>query len=860
MYNKKIEDVLDELSTRQEGLTTEEISKRNQKKNELERPKKESIVLKFIKELEDPLVIILIIAAVISLITSPSDWIESVIIVIVVLINATLGVFQESKAEKSLEALQKLTTPKTRVRRNGEVMLIDSVDVVVGDILVLEAGDFISADARIIKCTNLKVDESALTGESLPVNKKSDVIEEDSLAIADQKNMLFTSTYITDGNAEAVVTEIGMDTEIGKLAHILNETTKQKTPLQIRLEEVGKVIGILSIAICVIVFLLELFTTRVDGKFYILESFKTAVALAVAAVPEGLATVVTITLAIGVNKMAKQNAIIKKMPAVETLGSANIICSDKTGTLTINKMTVKKIYNEEIKTTDELTERDYDLVKYFAICCTAKETQKGYIGDPTEIALLELNKKVNNEYIYPQIIKELPFDSDRKMMSVLIEDGNRYLQITKGAPDIVLKRSLSASDQIAKITKANDQMADDALRVLGVGIRYYDEIPNELEEDNLTFMGLVGMIDPPRTEVKAAILKAKQAGLVTIMITGDQLPTAVAIGKELNILNDKSEAISSNELAKLSDEELSNQIEKYKVYARVSPLDKVRIVKAWQKKDMVVAMTGDGVNDAPALKCADIGCAMEITGTDVAKQAADMVLVDDNYTTIISAIEEGRNIYHNIKNVISYLLSSNIGEICTILFASIICIFGKELGVPLSPIHLLWINLITDTLPSIGLGMEKSSKDIMNQPPRSKNENIFQKELMIKILFEGILIGTITLIAYLLGERVDHMTGQTMAFLTLSTCQLFHAYNVKTDKRIFSKNILNNKTLNMSFIIGFLMQILVIYVPNINNNIFKLAPLDFSNLMICIGLALAVIIITNILSMLKNSHKSNNLQ
>lgn len=860
MYNKKIEDVLNELSTRQDGLTTEEISKRNQKKNELEKPKKESVVLKFIKELKDPLVIILIIAAVISLITSPSDWIESVIIVIVVLINATLGVFQENKAEKSLEALQKLTTPKTRVRRNGEVMVIDSVDVVVGDILILEAGDFISADARIIKCTNLKVDESALTGESLPVNKKSSAIEEDNLAIADQKNMLFTSTYITDGNAEAVVTEIGMDTEIGKLANILNETTKQKTPLQIRLEEVGKVIGILSIAICVVVFLLELFTTRVDGKFYVLESFKTAVALAVAAVPEGLATVVTITLAIGVNKMAKQNAIIKKMPAVETLGSANIICSDKTGTLTINKMTVKRIYNEEMKTTDELTEKDYDLVKYFATCCTAKETQKGYIGDPTEIALLELNKKVNNEYIYPQIIKELPFDSDRKMMSVLIEDGNRYLQITKGAPDIVLKRSLSTNEQIKEITKANDQMADDALRVLGLGIRYYDEIPSELEENNLTFIGLVGMIDPPRTEVKAAILKAKQAGLVTIMITGDQLPTAVAIGKELNILNDKSEAISSNELAKLSDEELSNQIEKYKVYARVSPLDKVRIVKAWQKKNMVVAMTGDGVNDAPALKCADIGCAMEITGTDVAKQAADMVLVDDNYTTIISAIEEGRNIYHNIKNVISYLLSSNIGEICTILFASIICVFGKELGVPLSPIHLLWINLITDTLPSIGLGMEKSSKDIMNQPPRSKNENIFQKELMVKILFEGILIGTITLIAYLLGERVDHMTGQTMAFLTLSTCQLFHAYNVKTDKRIFSKNILNNKTLNISFMVGFLMQIIVIYVPNVNSNIFKLSPLGLSNLMICIGLALAVIIITNILSLLKNKHKSNNLQ
>lgn len=565
MYKKKIDDVMTELGTRLDGLTTEEVSKRNQKKNELEKPKKESMILKFINELNDPLVMILIVAAIVSLITAPSDWIESAIIIVVVLINATLGVLQESKAEKSLEALQKLTTPKTRVKRNGEEIIIDSADVVVGDILVLEAGDFISADARIIKCTNLKVDESALTGESVPVTKRVTEIEEDNLPIADQKNMLFTSTYITEGSALAVVTEIGMDTEIGKLANLLNETTKQKTPLQARLEEVGKVIGIISIVICVLVFVLELFTTSQDGKFYVLESFKTAVALAVAAVPEGLATVVTITLAIGVNKMAKQNAIIKKMPAVETLGAANIICSDKTGTLTINKMTVKKIYNEKIKTVEEIDNTDSDLIKYFAICCTAKETPNGYIGDPTEIALLELNKKITDKYIYPEIIKEFPFDSDRKMMSVLIKDGNRYLQITKGAPDIILKNSNLSKERIDRVIRANDQMAEEALRVLGLGIKYYNQIPNELEETNLTFVGLAGMIDPPRVEVKAAILKAKQAGLVTIMITGDQLPTAVAIAKELNILTDKSEAISSNDLAKLSDEELSNQIEKYKV-------------------------------------------------------------------------------------------------------------------------------------------------------------------------------------------------------------------------------------------------------------------------------------------------------
>ncbi len=849
MYKEKIDSVLEKLSSSTTGLTTDEVNKRNQTKNELEKPKKESIFLKFIKEFNDPLVIILIVAAIISLIVEPSDWIESLIILIVVLINATLGVIQESKAEKSLEALQKLTSPKTRVRRDNQVIQIDSSGVVVGDILVLEAGDFISADARIIKCTNLKVDESALTGESLPVLKTSEEILKDDLAVADQKNMLFSSTYITEGTAEAVVCKIGMDTEIGKLASILNETTKQKTPLQIKLDEVGKVIGILSILICVVVFVLELFTTRVDGKFYILDSFKTAVALAVAAVPEGLATVVTITLAIGVNKMAKQNAIIKKMPAVETLGSANIICSDKTGTLTLNKMTVQKIYHQRIKETAEIEKDDYDLVKYFAICCTAKETPNGYIGDPTEIALLVLDKNINKTTAYPEIIKEFPFDSDRKMMSVLIKDGSRYLQITKGAPDLILKQTNASEIEKEQVTKANDQMALDALRVLGLGIKYYNEIPETLEETNLTFIGLVGMIDPPRVEVKAAIAKAKKAGLVTIMITGDQLPTAVAIGKELNILKDKEEAISSNELSKLSDEELDEKITNYKVYARVSPLDKVRIVKTWQKKDMVVAMTGDGVNDAPALKCADIGCAMEITGTDVSKQAADMVLVDDNYATIISAIEEGRNIYHNIKNVISYLLSSNIGEICTILIASIICIFGKELGVPLSPIHLLWINLITDTLPSIGLGMEKSDKDIMNQPPRSKFESIFKKELMFRILFEGLLIGVITLTAFLLGERASHQVGQTMAFLTLSTCQLFHAYNVKTNKKIFSKHVLNNKTLNLSFIIGFVMQVLVIYLPHINSNIFKLEPLSALNFAICVGLAVLMVIITNVLNL-----------
>lgn len=845
MYKKQIEFVLREVSSREEGLKNEEVKNRNQKKNELVSPKKESYFQKFVKEFKDPLVIILLLAATISLIVEPSDWIESIIILIVVLINATLGVIQESKAEKSLEALKKMTTPRTKVLRDNEIIEINSSDVVVGDILVLEAGDYVPADARIIRCTNLKVDESSLTGESEPSTKISSVINKEDLPIADQKNMLFSSTYITEGTAKAVTIKIGMDTEIGKLASILGETSSQKTPLQQKLDEVGKVIGILSIIICIIVFGLELLTTKQDGHYYILESFKTAVALAVAAVPEGLATVVTITLAIGVNKMAKQNAIIKKMPAVETLGSANIICSDKTGTLTINRMTVKKIYNQRIKEVDDIDLNDRELISYFAICCSARETINGYIGDPTEIALLELNKKINQAFEFPEIIKEYPFDSDRKMMSVLIKKENEYLQITKGAPDIILKNANLTNEEKEKIIQANDKMAVDALRVLGLGIKKYQELPTLLEETNLSFMGLVGMIDPPRVEVKAAIEKAKKAGLSTIMITGDQLPTAIAIGKELNIISNQSEAINAIELSKLTDDELFEKIEQFKVYARVSPFDKVRIVKAWQKKNMVVAMTGDGVNDAPALKCADIGCAMEITGTEVAKQAADMVLVDDNYTTIISAVEEGRNIYHNIKNVISYLISSNIGEICTILFASIICIFGKELGVPLSPIHLLWINLITDTLPSIGLGMEKSNDDIMNKPPRDKNEKIFNKELITKIVFEGILIGTFTLIAYIIGEQIDHSTGQTMAFLTLSSAQLFHAYNVKTNKKILSKGLFNNKTLNISFLIGFIMQGLVIYLPSVNN-IFKLSTLDISEVLICLGLSFIFILITNV--------------
>lgn len=843
-------------SDAEKGLDAAKVNESREKfgKNELEAKKKTPIIVKFFLEFKDLLVIILLIAAIVSLIVDPGEWVESAIIFAVVIINAVLGVYQENKAEKSLEALKNMSAPKCKVLREGRTDVIDSKELVVGDIIVTEAGDFIPADARILECSNFTVDESALTGESVAVTKNTGAIKGEDIPLGDKKNSVFSSTFVTNGRAKSAVTAVGMNTEIGKIAGMLQSGDDSQTPLQRKLAQVGKVIGILSIVICIVVFALEYF-----GGLGALDAFKTAVALAVAAIPEGLATVVTIVLAIGVGKMVKKNAIVKKLPAVETLGSTSIVCSDKTGTLTQNKMTVVEIFRGGIKKAEEADEKEGEMLRLFALCCDAKieKDENGgekRIGDPTETALIDANLKYGMDLSAYQRIGDLPFDSDRKMMTVVCKYEGGYVSITKGAPDVVLSRCEQGAET-ERGRAANDGMSDRALRVLGLAVKYFKEAPdvNEELEKDMQFIGLVGMIDPARPEVKAAIAEAKKAGIRTVMITGDHIKTASAIARELGILQDGQKAVASEELSRMSDQELFEHIEEYSVYARVAPKDKVRIVEAWQKKGKVVAMTGDGVNDSPALKRADIGCAMGITGTDVSKEAADMILTDDNFATIISAVKEGRGIYANIKKCVKYLLSSNIGEVITIFAASVISLFSSvAIGVPLLPIHLLWINLITDSLPAFGLGMDEPENGIMNAPPRDKNESFFAGNLGFHIALEGFFIGALTLAAYLIGNVAlgDHGVGQTMAFLTLSTCQLFHAFNVKSDRSLFNRGTLKNKHLNLAFVAGFALQMCVIYIPGLNS-LFKLTPLGLGNFAICMGLAASIMVIMEIYKLIK---------
>lgn len=841
------------------GLKEEQVLQNREKYgvNQLEEKKKTPMILKFLAEFKDPLIIILIIAAIISIVIDPKEWVESLIIMIVVLINAILGLYQENKAEKSLEALQKMTSATCKVYRDNSLQTIDTKDLVVGDIIYVEAGDSIPADARIIECSNLKIEEAALTGESVPVNKNADYIEEDDIPLGDRKNCLFSSTYVTNGKATAIVTSVGMSTEIGKIASMLSEQKEELTPLQCKLNKVGSVIGVMCLVICFVVFFLEMMTINWDWSRFA-DAFKIAVSLAVAAIPEGLATVVTIVLSIGVTKMSKQNAIVKKLPAVETLGSCNVICSDKTGTLTQNKMTVTKIYTDTIKEFDNLTNKDKEMILYFAICCDASiKTENGKIiriGDPTELALLDLNlvygKDVND---YKRLL-DLPFDSERKLMTTVIKVDNKYVAITKGAPDRVI--NLCTDNQTVKdnALDANKEMATNALRVLALAIKEFDEIPtvNDLEFD-MNFVGLVGMIDPARPEVKESIRIATKAGIKTVMITGDHIVTACAIAKELGILKDGDRAITSQELDTLSDEYLAEHIHEFSVFARVAPKDKVRIVEAWQKRDAICAMTGDGVNDAPALKKSEIGCAMGITGTDVSKEAADMILTDDNFSTIVSAVKEGRGIYDNIRKCVKYLLSSNIGEVLTIFIASILGVFGILHGddaTPLAAMHLLWINLITDSLPAFGIGMEEAEDNIMDKKPRSKKEGFFADGYIWRICVEGLIIGGVTLVAYLIGNLVlhNHVVGQTMAFLTLSTTQLFHAYNVKSHHSVFSAKSYKNKFMNFAFIVGFVLQVVVIYIPGISD-LFEFAPLTIVQFSVCIGLSLVMVVIQEIVKL-----------
>ena len=864
----KLEDVLKEHNVDPaQGLSSAEVEKSRELngKNALEEGKKQPLILKFLEQFKDVLIIILIIAAIVSVIVDPHEYIETIIIFVVVILNAVLGVFQENKAEKSLEALKKMSQPNCRVLRNGEITVVPSEDIVVGDIIYIEAGDFIPADSRIIEATELKVDESSLTGESLPVNKNNKELPEGDLPLGDQKNMLFSSTFATNGKGKAVVVATGMKTEIGKIASMLQTSKKEATPLQIKISQVGKIIGILCLVICAIVFAVEVGGGYLNleegqnvGEIW-LESFKTAVALAVAAIPEGLAAVVTIVLSIGVQKMVKHNAIVKKLPAVETLGSTNVICSDKTGTLTQNKMTVVKMYKSELKDIKEVKDDEALMLAYFAICCDARIEGDKRIGDPTELALLDVNNNIGTDISSWQRVLDLPFDSERKMMTTVIPYKDKYLAITKGGPDIVIGLSTNSGEELAKARKMNEEMANNALRVLALAVKEFKEIPakEDLEKD-MTFVGLVGMIDPARPEVKGSIALAREAGIKTVMITGDHITTAKAIARDLGILEEGKKAITSQELDLIDDDTLAKTIDDYRVFARVAPKDKVRIVDAWQKNDMVVAMTGDGVNDAPALKRADIGCAMGITGTDVAKQAADMILTDDNFSTIVESVKQGRGIYANIKKCIRFLLSSNIGEVITIFLVSVIGLFVPNLGVPLLAMHLLWINLITDSLPAFGLGMEEPEESVMKDKPRPKKESFFAGHIGFNIFFEGLYIGLITVIAYFIGHFLFHddNSGHTMAFMTLATAELFHAYNVKSEHSIFSKSTFKNKTLNIAFIIGLVLQLCVLYIPGINN-LFELKALGINEIAIVFGLAISTIVAMEIYKLIRRVIKSN---
>lgn len=855
-YHRSVEEVAKEFSTDlKNGLNDQQVEDHLTKYglNELEKVKKQPLIVRFLLQFKDALTLILIAAAIISIIVEPNEWIDSAIIVFVVVVNAILGLVQENNAERALEALEKMASPKAKVIRNGNILTIDANHVVPGDLLVIEAGDCIASDGRLVECFNLKVDESALTGESVPVDKTSDIMNLEEVPLAERHNMVFASCNVTYGRGIVLVTSTGEENEVGKIATMISQTKKENTPLQDQLDQIGKTIGVVCIIICIVVFGMEMF-----GGLTVFEAFKTSIALAVAAIPEGLATVVTVVLALSVQRMVKKNAIVKSLPAVETLGSTSVVCSDKTGTLTQNKMTVVKtyLYRHNIELIENCSQDTIPLLNYFTLCSdgtistvAGKEVS---VGDPTETALVKasLEKGFTKDALnkdYPRF-NELAFDSERKMMTVFVRHHGKIMSITKGGPDVVFARCQDLD--LEEVNRINETMSNDALRVLALGIRYWDEEPKELTSDvveqNLTFVGMVGMIDPPREEAKQAVAQAKEAGIRTIMITGDHIVTASAIARSLGILEPGYKAIMGDELTKMSDEDLAEHIEDYSVYARVAPEHKVRIVNAWKAKGKIVAMTGDGVNDSPALKAADIGCAMGITGTDVAKGAASMILTDDNFATIITSVKEGRGIFDNIKKDVQFLLSSNIGEVITIFGASLISfITPYEFGVPLLPIHLLWVNLITDSLPAFALGMEPTEKNVMKRKPRGKNEGFFSGGLGFTIAWQGLMIGVLTLIAYAIGNSQDHTVGMTMAFITLCGCQLVHSFNVKSSESILNRSLFNNPYLWGALAAGLLLQVVILAVPELSF-IFKLQPLNAVQWGICLALCLSTTVICEI--------------
>ena len=827
-HNTPQEALLQELSvTAEAGLSSQEAQRRLAEygENKLAEKKKKTNFQRFLEQFQDVMILILLLAAVVSFVVAcfghdPMEFFEPVLILLIVVLNAVLGMVQESKAEKALDALKNMSAPHARVLRDGREQVIDAAQLVPGDIIRLEAGDFIPADARLLKSAGLKSEESALTGESVPSEKDAAAQVEEKAPLGDRSNMVFSGCSVTYGTATAVVTGTGMNTEMGKIAGLLEGEKETQTPLQQKLAQLGKYLGFVALAACAVIFVVGL----ING-IPVLEIFMTAVSLAVSAIPEGLPAIVTIVLAIGVQRMVRKNALIRRLPAVETLGSASVICSDKTGTLTQNRMTLVRLWvdgQRELETVSaQNSQAARRLLQYGALCCDGSAVYKEdgteqHIGDPTETSILvaahkngmeqeELNRQ------YPRLA-ELPFDSDRKLMTSVNQIDGKIVAIVKGAFDVMAARCVSGDLEAAK--EKNDEMSRGALRVLAVGYKVLDKAPenpaSQELENGLTLMGLVGMIDPPRPEAKAAVATCRQAGIKPVMITGDHVVTASAIAKELGILGEDDKAITGAQLDAMTDQELDREVERISVYARVSPENKIRIVKAWQRKGQVVSMTGDGVNDAPALKAADIGCAMGITGTDVAKGAADMTLTDDNFATIVDAVREGRGIYANIKKVVGFLLGTNIGEVLTVFFAMLL--WHKT---PLLSMQLLWINLVTDSLPAISLGMEAVESDVMDHKPKPKDEGIFAHGLGVQVVLQGCMFAVLTLIAFVLGERWGGSleAGQTMAFMVLALTQIVQAFNMRSEHSLFAIGPFSNRKLNGAALLSLALVCLVLFTP-----------------------------------------------
>lgn len=861
-YQMKKEDVLKMLGTDENGLTQNQ-AKENQKKygkNELAEGKKKNPFILFLEQYKDFLVIILIIAAIISGVLGDIE--SAIVIFVVITINAILGTVQHIKAEQSLDSLKEMSAPTAKVIRDGEIKVVEGKDVTVGDVVVIEAGDYVCSDGRIIENASLKVDESAMTGESEPVEKQETVLDGEK-PLGDRVNMLYSGSFATYGRAKMVVTSVGMETEIGKIASLLKSTQEKKTPLQESLDNFGKKLSLIIIGICVIVLGLELFRSDGINLTVFTDAFVFAVALAVAAIPEALSSIVTIVLSVGTQKLAKENAIIRKLQAVEGLGSVSIICSDKTGTLTQNKMTVQKIYfdGQIIDKDDEINARQGQLIIDGALCNDSVQKEGQEIGDPTEIALVNFSEKhdlpvekMREKY---QRLGEIPFDSDRKLMSTVHKIGGNYKMLTKGAVDVLSgrinevktmdgKRPFTAED-LAELKKVNTEFSQMGLRVLAVCERDVDTVDISVDDEkDYILLGLVAMQDPPREESADAVRKCKTAGIRPIMITGDHLVTASAIARKIGILDDSGRAVEGREIENLSDEELDEFVSDVSVYARVSPEHKIRIVSAWQRKGYIVSMTGDGVNDAPALKQADIGVAMGITGSEVAKDAASMVLTDDNFATIVKAIENGRNLYRNIQRAIQFLLSGNTAGILAVLYASFMA-----LPVPFKAVHLLFINLLTDSLPAIALGVEPHSSDVMNEKPRPKNQSILTKKVLTNICVEGIVIGVMTMIAFYVGFMRNAEVASTMAFSTLCLSRLVHGFNCKSDKPVwFTKKMWNNKSMIGAFFVGFVLLNAVLLVPALQG-IFAVAPLTIAELLTVYGLSLGTFVIVQILKMIR---------